>query len=274
VLAPYLVLLVSNVIVARFVMSNLQTLDGMSVLAAKLITEAAFFLPNFLLQRDVVFRSSAATRSGGTDWTAYYASVPFTARWTRRYTARVLVRALDEAARLAGPIRRIAELGGANSCFLDHVCRSFAPDAYVVVDNNPFGLAQLAGWKPPRHASTTLTVHEADVRSLRAEGDLDTAFSVGLIEHFDRADTRRVLTSHFELVRRGGAVVVSYPTPTWLYRITRRLLEGVRLWRFPDERALTFAEVQSAVGTLGEVVSRRLVWPLVLTQEMVVFRKR
>ena len=99
-------------------------------------------------------------------------------------------------------------------------------------------------------------------------------FSVGLIEHFPPTGTREVLVAHFDWVRPGGAVVVSYPTPTWLYVATRRLLEACRLWRFPDERPLRFDEVARAVADQGTVVHRQVLWPLLLTQELVVFLKR
>ncbi len=273
-LGPYLVLLTLNVLVARVLMSTLNDLGGLSTLTSKMVFESVFFLPNFLLQRDVVFRSAAPAGASTTDWTSYYASVPMTAKWTRRYTSWVLVRALREAAEVCGPLRRIAELGGANSCFLDHVCGALQPESYLVVDNNAFGLSRLAAWRPPSPSTTKLTILEADVRSVHQPGNLDTAFSVGLIEHFDPAETRRVLGAHFDLVRSGGTVLVSYPTPTLLYRITRRVLEFFRLWRFPDERPVQFDEVERATSLFGEVLSRRTIWPLMLTQEMVVFQKR
>jgi hypothetical protein len=171
-------------------------------------------------------------------------------------------------------LRNIAELGGANSCFVDRICAELRPDSYTVVDTNAFGLSRLAGWTPPPGASTTLRVRQDDVRSLASESHHDTVFSVGLIEHFDREGTREVLGAHFNIVRPGGAVVVSYPTPTWLYRATRRLLEALGLWRFPDERPVGFTEVADAAAPLGELVMRRTLWPLILTQELVVFVKR
>lgn len=210
----------------------------------------------------------------GTDWTAYYADVPITARLTRRYTARVLVRAMQDAARVCGPVQQIVELGGANSCFLGRICASLRPERYLVIDHNRYGLSLLDGWTPPPPASTTLSVYEADVRVPQPEIVADLVFSVGLIEHFDPIDTCTVVRVHFERARRGGIVLLSYPTPTWLYRASRAVLERAGLWKFPDERPLDFQEIVHAAADLGEVVSRRVLWPLFLTQEMVVFRKR
>jgi hypothetical protein len=273
-LGPYLILLTLNILAGRLLLASLGDVVGLSTLQAKIVLESLFFLPNFLLQRDVVFRPAAPAGSSTTDWTSYYASVPMTARWTRRYTSRVLVRALRDAARVCGPSKNIAELGGANSCFLDHVCGALQPDSYLVVDSNPFGLSRLAAWTPPAPSTTKLTILEADVRAVPRRTKVDTVFSVGLIEHFDPADTRKVLGAHFDLVRSGGTVLVSYPTPTLLYRVARRMLEFFRLWRFPDERPVRFLEVERAASPLGHVLSRRTIWPVILTQEMVVFQKR
>jgi hypothetical protein len=211
---------------------------------------------------------------GETDWTAYYSYVPITARLTRRYSGRVLVRLIRDATRICGPVQEIVELGGANSCFLWKICRSLLPDRYLVIDRNQYGLSLLDGWTAPPPALTTLSVREADVRTPEPGSAADLVFSVGLIEHFNPIETRNVVRAHFERVRRGGIVLVSYPTPTWLYRASRAVLERAGLWRFPDERPLEFAEIANASGDLGEVIARRTLWPLFLTQEMVVFRKR
>jgi glycosyltransferase involved in cell wall biosynthesis len=268
----YVTLIGLNVVVGQTMMLAVRVLFGSPVLVAKAIVETLLFLPNFLLQRDVVFRPPAV-HAAATDWTAYYTSVPMSAVLTRRYSSRVIIRALRDAARDAGPLRRITELGGANSCFVDRVCATLRPDTYTVVDHNRFGLSLLAGWAPPPPASTTLEVREADVRSMPAGEPADVVFSVGLVEHFEPAVTRAVLRTHAAMARSGGTVLVSYPTPTALYRAARRLLEYLGLWSFPDERPLRFGEVAAAFDGVGTIVSRRTLWPLILTQELVVVRK-
>ncbi len=70
-------------------------------------------------------------------------------------------------------------------------------------------------------------------------GDLgfqaDVVFSIGLIEHFDPAGTRQAIEAHFALLKPGGYAIISYPTPTWLYRAARTLTEAAGLWKFHDE---------------------------------------
>lgn len=270
--ARYVTLLALNWLASSSVMAGLRVL-GLTDLTTKVIAESLYFVPNFLLQRDLVFRA-APPPLAGTDWTAYYHSASFVTRCTRRYTAHAVVQALRRAATACGPAHRITEFGGAASCVVDAICRALRPESYTIVDNNACGVAQLAGWTPPPPSSTRLTVHEADVRTFEQAQTADVVLSVGLIEHFDRSGTSAVLRAHFDGARTGGAVIVSYPTPTPLYRAARRILERLHLWQFPDERPLRFDEVTEAAAGLGRVVFRRTLWPIVLTQEMVVFQKR
>lgn len=269
----YVTLVGLNVTIGQALMFALRMMVGLSVPTAKIVVETLLFLPNFLLQRDVVFRAPPPA-AAATDWTSYYASVPITAKLTRRYTTRMLLRMLRAGTNPSGPVRTITELGGANSCFVDQVCEALRPDVYTVVDHNAYGLSLLDGWTPPPAAASRLVVRQADVRSMDAGVPADAVFSVGLIEHFDPPVTRQVIRTHFAAVRSGGTVLVSYPTPTVLYRVTRSILEFLGLWAFPDERPLRFAEIARAIDDLGDVIERRTLWPLLLTQEMVVLRKR
>ena len=66
--------------------------------------------------------------------------------------------------------------------------------------------------------------------------------------------------------------MLSYPTPTWLYRCTRWLAEATGQWIFHDER-LRAGEVLPLVERHGVVLRRDVVWSVVLTQEMVCVRK-
>jgi len=106
---------------------------------------------------------------------------------------------------------------------------------------------------------------------MRAEADV--VFSVGLIEHFDPEDTRKAVHAHFDVLRPGGLLILSFPTPTLLYRITRKLIESLGMWKFPDERALTPDEVAASVEEYGDVLTTKTLWPLLLTQSLVVARK-
>jgi hypothetical protein len=101
----------------------------------------------------------------------------------------------------------------------------------------------------------------------------DIVFSVGLIEHFAPAETARAVAAHFRYLRPGGTAIITFPTPTWLYRAVRGLAEATNNWIFHDERPLQLPEFERAVAGLGEIKSARILWPLILTQYCVVVRK-
>ena len=101
----------------------------------------------------------------------------------------------------------------------------------------------------------------------------DLVFSVGLIEHFDPAGTQRAIAAHFDLLRPGGIAIITFPTPTRLYRISRRIAESFGQWAFPDERPLAFPEVAQAASPYGPLLYRHLIWPIVFTQYLAAWRK-
>jgi hypothetical protein len=74
-------------------------------------------------------------------------------------------------------------------------------------------------------------------------------------------------------LKAGGHAIISFPTPTLLYRVARRVLEALGLWIFFDERPLTRNEVARTMGGHGTIVEERLLWPLVLTQRVIVVKK-
>ena len=51
------------------------------------------------------------------------------------------------------------------------------------------------------------------------------------------------------------------------------LAEALGVWQFPDERPLKAAEVLAAVRERGEVLLVKTLWPLILTQTLIVVRK-
>ncbi|MCX5882550.1 MAG: class I SAM-dependent methyltransferase [Deltaproteobacteria bacterium] len=203
-----------------------------------------------------------------TDWNNYYERPYKTAAVTRRITAFYLTRQLLRSLKTGHP--SIIELGGANSCFVDVLYTKLDPAYYTIIDNNEFGLSLLKHRK--REISNLILVND-DVLNPRMEAAVDLVFSVGLIEHFDTAGTRAAIDTHFRLARPGGLVLIGFPTPTWLYRATRRLFEFLKLWQFPDERALSFGEVFETISQHGVVQAKILIWPIFLTQGLLLCKK-
>ncbi|HEY1339250.1 MAG TPA: glycosyltransferase [Bryobacteraceae bacterium] len=267
VLPKYVLLVTVNGFLSYALIEVLHSRAGMSAIAAKLTAEGLLFIANFAIQRDFVFthRNGAKTK---TDWDRYYTSVPATANLTRKYTTAVLV---DSIRRFAGRGISIIEIGGANSCFLDRIVAALAPKSYDVVDTNSYGLSLL---EARVGGSDTVSLHEQSVLSLALEKQADLVFSIGLVEHFDPKETREAILAHFDPLRPGGVAIISYPTPTLLYRTARKFLELTGLWKFPDERPLRRGEVAAAIAERGEVLFEKTLWPLILTQHFVVARKR
>lgn len=202
-----------------------------------------------------------------TDWDRYYQRSAFTSRFTRPFTIKRLLAVFERYGESA-PI--IAELGGANSCIYTAIAERIRPAEYHVVDNNQYGLDLLRR----RVQWPGLVFHRANVIGLDLAIEADIVFSIGLIEHFDVAGTREAVQAHFRLLKPGGIAVITFPTPTWLYRATRGFVDFAGMWAFPDERPLLTAEVAEAVRSGGDLLHEDVIWPILLTQGLTVFRKR
>lgn len=272
VLPRYLLLVLVSGCVSYSLIQLLVSLFSFPVLTAKITAELLLFIANFVIQRDLVFTKRPEDESPATDWEGYYRSVPLTARATRRYTTSVLLRMIRRfGGSGAGQCKTLVEIGAGNSCFLDAIRREIAPGEYHVIDNNQYGLDLLRRriGKDP-----AVFMYCQDVRKLDLDLKADLVFSVGLIEHFREADTRKAVRAHFDLLRPNGVAILSFPTPTWLYRAARRCLELLGLWRFPDERPLQREEVAAAIEPESEILFEKVLWPLVFTQRLIVARKR
>jgi SAM-dependent methyltransferase len=208
-----------------------------------------------------------AVAPSATDWNRYYDRPARAATVTRRITAAAL---LQQMRQWATPQPIVAELGGANSCFFDAIQAALRPQQYHVVDNNQLGLDQLRRRTGERD---DVFLHNGDVLNLALPCQMDLVFSVGLIEHFDLAGTQRAVRAHFDFLKPGGIAVISFPTPTLLYRIARRTAELSGKWIFHDERPLRLREVAAAAEPCGQMLFQRIIWPIVFTQQLCVWRK-
>jgi SAM-dependent methyltransferase len=199
-----------------------------------------------------------------TDWNLYYEKPFATARFSRRITETIIVRGARSFFRGRKQIT-IAELGGGNSCFYEGIAAAFEPARYHIIDNNEFALALFR----KRSANGAVRLHLSDVRRLECALQVDFVFSTGLIEHFSPEGTEKAIEAHFDLLKPGGLAVITFPTPTFLYRLIRYAAERMGTWIFHDERPLAFGEVIRTVKKYAAVRSVRTIWPTVLTQGIV-----
>ena len=212
------------------------------------------------------------TGKQATDWDLYYKSVPFTAKLTRRYSTAVLLDAMHRYAAPTSPDGRLSimEIGGANSCFMESILAKIPCRSYDVIDTNSYGLSLL---EKKAGLSRVVRLHQQNVLDLSMDGKADVVFSVGLVEHFDPAETRQAVLSHFDVLRSGGIAIITFPTPTWLYRAARKFIEALGMWKFPDERPLNVSEVAAAFRERAAILEQKTLWPLILTQHIIVARR-
>ncbi|WP_436074029.1 class I SAM-dependent methyltransferase [Devosia sp. LjRoot3] len=202
-----------------------------------------------------------------TNWDAYYRATPAYTSLTRTISARKITGLFQQYGRITPSI---CELGGANSCFLDPLNTHIRPIRYHIEDLNEYGLTLLNSKKN----TTNLSYQLSDIlKDYHENTQFDIVYSVGLIEHFSHKDTRRAIRAHFERCKPGGIVLLTFPTPTPLYRTIRCGAEILGRWKFPDERPLQFDEVLSACIEQGNVVHRSVNWMIGLTQGYVLTRK-
>jgi len=272
-LPRYVLLVAANGFLSYVLIQFIHSRWGLSAMASKIAAEGLLFIGNFVIQRDFVFTGRKALPAA-TDWNRYYKSVPFTARLTRRYTTAVLMESIRNYGKPmdGAPGLGVVEIGGANSCFLDAILGRTDCSSYDVVDTNQYGLSLLANRLGSRKSRVHL--HNQSVLALALGVQADLVFSVGLVEHFAPHDTRKAVLTHFTLLRPGGIAIITFPTPTLLYRLTRRLIEILGMWKFPDERPLDAEEVLAAVREHADILDEKTLWPLLLTQRLIVARKR
>ncbi|MCP5050840.1 MAG: class I SAM-dependent methyltransferase, partial [bacterium] len=114
----------------------------------------------------------------------------------------------------------ITEFGGGNSCFYTSFEETFQPDKYYIVDNNQPGLDAFRSRLGPRENTVLLN---RDILAPDHSWESDIVFSVGLIEHFSVEDTRKAVQAHLQVLKKGGILILAFPTPTWLYRVARKI---------------------------------------------------
>ena len=237
--------------------------QGVPLLLAKIMVEGAVFLVAFSVQRTFVFRENPAA----TDWDTYYNNRKFSISM-RHVTERLLVRIFLRQAGSA--VSSITELGGGDSCFYNALRKVYPSTQYTVVDNSGIGISLFQR----KHAGEKISAVHANILEPLNMDKAEVVFSVGLIEHFSPEQTSRCIAAHFEAVKPGGLVLISYPTPSVPYRVIRSLAEVMHIWRFHDERPLTAEEVVPQMARYGDVVHQSKNWWIGLTQEIVAVRVR
>ena len=200
-----------------------------------------------------------------TDWERYYTEPLPTAYPARAVVRRNLLRLIRETGLKEG--FSAAEFGGGGSCFCGAVKKAFRPGKYTVYDSCQAGIAAFLRKHPSDEAVL------ADLLKNTPEEKYDLVFSIGMIEHFSPEETAKLIRTHFEAAKPGGFVILLFPTPTVLYRVTRRLSELLGLWQFPDERPIKPEEVRRTADRYGVFLKGHVIRANILSQYAVLYRK-
>lgn len=245
--------------------------SGTNVYAAKIFIECVLFLFSFIIQRELIFtkQKDAPGEMRVTDWCTYYDTRSTCSDITSKLAFASFKK---DMARFAPGLKSLVELGGANSIFYDRFKSLFPHARLSLVDRcapTEAFARKISG--DPNTAYIQRDILQDDLTEYHETADCVISF--GLIEHFDEADTATMIDRHFALARPGGTVYISFPTPTWLYRLTRGLLEFIGRWPFHDERPLTFDEVLRTASRHGTILKQGMSYRLGLTQGIVVVRK-
>lgn len=209
--------------------------------------------------------------SAATDWNEYYKKKSVISRVAQRIQRQYIIKTVASCVN-GKDVRKVVEFGGADSCFYDTAKRIFDLNTFLVLDNSTKGLENFE----KAHQGENVEIKTCNCDLLQGEIDIeeyDFCYSLGLIEHFDKRNTEKVISLHFDCVRAGGYVMLSFPTPTLKYRFCRKCMEMMGVWQFWDERPLPCEEVEEAISGYGQVIARRLMKRMPLTQMLYLVKK-
>ena len=203
-----------------------------------------------------------------TDWNYYYQNPTFVSNLTRQITTKKILLYLEKSFKKTDSFL-ICELGGANSCFVDKILKKFPKCEYIIIDNNVYGLNLL---KDKNYSALKFfNINLINGKNINIKADF--VFSVGLIEHFNVRDTKKVILQHFKLCKKQGNVLITFPTNTWLYKLSRNFITLIGKWIFWDERPLTFKEVENSVNKKAKILHAQINWWIFLTQGIIFSEK-
>lgn len=203
-----------------------------------------------------------------TDWDGYY-SHPFPASHLTKYISAHRILATLERNGVHKSSAFI-ELGGGGSFFFPFCEERLKPQSYTIFEKNQAGIdifLNRYGHIPGVQAiKNDLIIDEYPYTNA------DIVMSFGLIEHFNQSDTEQIIRKHFLMAKRGGVVLMTFPTPVQPYGLARGMAERLGMWQFPDERPVPISEVLSVCESYGRLLEVKINRFAVLTQAIAVWK--
>ncbi len=150
------------------------------------------------------------------------------------------------------------ELGSSTGICSRFLAKKFGVRRITLVDRSEYAL-RLAVVNSDDDVE--LTCINQDIFDLNLQERFDLVHSEGLLEHFSRADAKRLFKRHLELVRPGGYLLITVPTPTFRYRLSRKALELTHTWIFGYEKPFIEQELVALFEEAGvEILSKVKTW--------------
>lgn len=190
---------------------------------------------------------------------------------TQKYTLKKLVSII--MAYQEDKLLEVMEIGGGNSCFAEGFCQRLKVRGYSVIDNNELAVKLVKDKHPAVRCYCLDILNQKELQD-NVQDYYDVVYSIGLIEHFRGENIKKVIEAHFGMVKEDGIVIISFPTPTLQYRITRKLMEFIHVWQFHDEKPLKWEEVRQYFEKNGNVLYRKINRKLPLTQMIVAVKRK
>lgn len=268
----YTCLCLMHVFVSATMIKWINVVFSLNLVAIKIIVDTVLFFATYYIQERVVF--SMGRKETVTNWNEYYSkkksrisNVAQDRQWN------YIKNKLEEV--VGNKIETVVECGGGNSCIFERLVEEFGVKKYTIIDNSKKGCDRFLENYSRGGVQKYYEVY-AKCKDLLADEeteDSDLVLSLGVIEHFDKKGTEKVIKKHFDYTK-SGYVLITFPTPTRQYRFIRRCMEILGLWQFWDERPLTCEEVEKVLNAYGKIEACVLMKRMPLTQMLYIVKKR
>ncbi len=165
---------------------------------------------------------------------------------------------------------KIMELGSGTGHNSYNLTKEFKASKVTLVDSNKGALSA----SKKRFKNYKIELINDDVMKLKKKGKYDLVHSQGLIEHFQGSNLNRIISVHANYVKKGGYLLLFYPTPTITYKAIRKVAELLKLWIFSDEVPLKSEYVKNLVEKKGfRLVNSTRILKYTITEDGLLFKK-
>jgi len=164
----------------------------------------------------------------------------------------------------------ILELGSGKGHNSYNLTKEFKETKVTLVDSNKGALAA----SKKRFKKHKVELINDDVLKFKKKTKYDLVHSQGLIEHFQGSNLNKIIRVHANYVKKGGYLLLFYPTPTRTYNAIRKVAELLKLWIFSDEVPLKSEYVKNLVEKNGfRLVSSTRILKYTITEDGLLFKK-